>query len=373
MSQTIRYAAEAGLKFLCAFFALSFAVACGSEPQILHQRMQVSLHGGGRDIDAELTYACHRPQGSSPYAYVPEANGALHVAPDGEAVAVGGTQELSPGLCTYPGDRWNGSEGGGQTPLILWVDNINRPTAVDAIDPAPASKQAKFLSPELVRFSLQWSQTRFAHAAAGQTRPLSATYGRLLSSKPGEGAQFTSPARVLAALEFADDAERRQFLSLLGDERAPGAREIGFCNLARVSGAAAYLRERHPAVVHGCKGGAPILPGTIRFSVPLPMKRVDGTHWAASSADYSASFVRDPGAPLVARGITPNGDLVARSASFWTKTVSKVTWVADEGRRYTLSVQGPMALYFSDDDNVVLLVDDVSIVYLTDPSEWVKK
>ncbi len=361
--RTIR---ELGVVGKAAGLLATFSTAaCAQEPQELTQVMDITLRGGERNIDARLIYACRDPGPASPYPYVPVANGILFEAKGGQAVFAGATQEGSPDLCTYPGDQWN-TPAGAQTPLLMWIDDIGRPGQIDVIDPGTAAKHPKSLTPELARFSLRSLAEGEAAKPMGKVSPVQATYRDIVSSRPGRGAPMAAPARVVASVEFADQAQAAEFASLLGSEVSPGARAVPFCVLARIPGGAEFLRTQRLAGTAGCSGGTMLEGAAIRFSVPLPMKRLRGAHWAASSSDFSASYLGGAGSPEA-----PARD--GRSRSFWADKVETVTWVADDGRRITLPARGPAAFHFTGSSVLLLLLDDVRVAYFRNPKEWVTK
>lgn len=334
-----------------------------------HQSVSVTLRGNGRNIAARFDYPCRAGRGGGAAAYVPVPSSILYIAEDRQALLLTAPQPHEPALCAANGHSGFGP-GQAVVPTLVWIDDVARPTRIDRIGMSSVAAHRQGNLPELVHFS---------HISGAVPPPASPTPGRsvhladpvtALSGTTGAAPRFLAPGRRLARIEFGDDAQRTAFRRLLGPEAAPGARSLDLCALAAIADGAAWLARELPAAAARCpERPAAIAAGRINFAVSLPMKAQAAGAWLSGGGDGIASYVADAQSPIE-RGPPVPGESSARAAQFWADHVRTIVWTTIGGRRIELPARVPSIHYIEDDQNLLIVLGDVEMLFFNNPVTW---
>lgn len=355
-----------------ATFAVALLSACAADaqPSILQQTTRVGLHGEGRDVSAEFRFIC-APHGTSPppeaVVYRPSVSGLAYVAQNRQALVATAVGKNSDSLCS-PDPRARQNPEWQKVPLLIWINNLDRPAIVDVVEASSLQAYRKYGNyPPLADYSFDSlptssHETRYKAPVTPLTGDISAIFGE----RTDQSIQLLSPLVLRATVTLENSSARRQFEKMLGPEISPGVRSIDLCALKSTLDGQAFFRKRGTIPVEcstGAKAASPLPENSVQFSLSRPALSLTSGHWSFADPIGSAvSYIRSDGVEI--RGVRKTAShLEAQSTDFWKKNVRKISIRTSSGHSSNIPTTVGSAYYISGSNIIYIVLGDVEIVY----------
>ncbi|MDT7530352.1 hypothetical protein OVY29_16965 [Sphingopyxis sp. SE2] len=346
------------------------------EPTALQQETRISLRGAGRDVDAEFRFLCVLQASPLPEAavYRPSASGLLHIAPNRQGLVGTAVGKDSDTLCS-PDPRAATDPEWQKVPLLIWIDNVDRPAMIDVVEAASLQAHRKYRNyPPLTDYSFGSSPTLATEIKyQKRTIPVADDIRTILGNRSGKSIRLISPLVLRASVRLTSASARAEFEKILGPTISPGVRSVNLCALKHSPDGEAFFSKRGTPLdkCSSADTASSALPkNSIQFSLSRPALNLASGHWSfADPIGSAASYVRSDNVQV--KNIRKMDFIVeANSTEFWLKSVQKVSIKTTSGAEIDIPA-GNNSGYYMDDSNILyLMLGDVEILYFNPPLEW---